>query len=133
MGDGVLAYFGMDIHRGQAMTTPDGLVLDVFQFSDEEGFLRQNAGATAEITRMLEAVVAGTVDVPTLLRGKERSLLYKPRRQGAPVVPSDRSPGSAGYTAPARLHPSARPRCRRPRTRPRSTVPPRSTTRHRPQ
>jgi [protein-PII] uridylyltransferase len=86
---GVLAYFGMDIHRGQAMTTPDGLVLDVFQFSDEEGFLRQNAGATAEITRMLEAVVAGTVDVPTLLRGKERSLLYKPRRQGAPVVRFD--------------------------------------------
>jgi [protein-PII] uridylyltransferase len=34
-------------------------------------------------------VVAGTVDVPTLLRGKERSLLYKPRRQGAPVVRFD--------------------------------------------
>jgi [protein-PII] uridylyltransferase len=86
---GVLAYFGMDIHRGQAMTTPDGLVLDVFQFSDEEGFLRHNSSATAEITRMLEAVVAGTVDVPTLLRGKERSLLYKPRRHGAPVVRFD--------------------------------------------
>ena len=42
---GVLSYFGMDIHRGQAMTTPDGLVLDVFEFSDEEGFLRQNADA----------------------------------------------------------------------------------------
>ncbi len=41
---GVLSYFGMDIHRGQAMTTPDHLVLDVFEFSDEEGFLRQNAG-----------------------------------------------------------------------------------------
>ena len=41
---GVLSYFGMDIHRGQAMTTPEGLVLDVFEFSDEERFLRQNAG-----------------------------------------------------------------------------------------
>ena len=48
---GVLSYFGMDIHRGQAMTTPDGLVLDVFEFSDEEGFLRQNADAPAEISR----------------------------------------------------------------------------------
>ena len=39
---GVLSYFGMDIHRGQAMTTPDGLVLDVFEFSDEEAFLKKN-------------------------------------------------------------------------------------------
>ena len=50
---GVLAYFGMDIHRGQAMTTPDRLVLDVFEFSDDEGFLRQNAGAMDEISRVL--------------------------------------------------------------------------------
>ena len=34
---GVLSYFGMDILRGQAMTTPDGLVLDLFQFTDAEG------------------------------------------------------------------------------------------------
>ena len=47
---GVLSYFGMDIHRGQAMTTPDGLVLDVFEFSDDEGFLKQNAAATTEIS-----------------------------------------------------------------------------------
>jgi [protein-PII] uridylyltransferase len=86
---GVLAYFGMDIHRGQAMTTPEGLVLDVFQFSDEEGFLRLNAGATTEMTRTLENVVAGSVDVPALLRGKERSLVYRPRRQGAPVIRFD--------------------------------------------
>ena len=37
---GVLSYFGMDIHRGQAMTTPGRLVLDVFEFSDDEEFLR---------------------------------------------------------------------------------------------
>jgi [protein-PII] uridylyltransferase len=86
---GVLAYFGMDIHRGQAMTTPDGLVLDVFQFSDDQGFLRLNADATNEITSMLEKAVAGSIDVPSLLRGKERSVLYKPRRQGAPVVRFD--------------------------------------------
>ena len=86
---GVLSYFGMDIHRGQAMTTPDGLVLDVFQFSDEDGFLRHNPGAPAEICQMLEKVVAGSVDVPTLLRGKERSVLYRTRRHGAPRVRFD--------------------------------------------
>jgi [protein-PII] uridylyltransferase len=86
---GVLAYFGMDIHRGQAMTTPEGLVLDVFQFSDEDGFLRLNADATNEITTMLQKAVAGSIDVPALLRGKERSVLYRPRRQSAPVVRFD--------------------------------------------
>ena len=83
---GVLAYYGMDIHRGQAMTTPDGLVLDVFQFTDEEGFLKHNASGTADITAKLESAVAGAVDVPTLLRGKERSVVYRTRRHGAPVV-----------------------------------------------
>jgi [protein-PII] uridylyltransferase len=86
---GVLSYYGMDIHRGQAMTTPDGLVLDVFQFSDEEGFLRHNLGAPAEICRTLEDAVAGTVDVPALLRGKESSLLYRRRRHARPVVRFD--------------------------------------------
>ena len=56
---GVLSYFGMDILRGQAMTTPDGLVLDVFQFTDQEGFLQHNRAATADITRCSKIVVAG--------------------------------------------------------------------------
>jgi [protein-PII] uridylyltransferase len=86
---GVLSYFGMDIHRGQAMTTPDGLVLDVFEFSDEEGFLRQNAAATIEISRMLEQVVAGSVDVSSLLKGRERSLKNRHRVRQPPVAHFD--------------------------------------------
>jgi len=86
---GVLSYFGMDIHRGQAMTTPGRLVLDVFEFSDEQGFLRQNPGATTEITRMLDRVVAGWVDVPALLRGRERSVLYRRRQPEPPRVTFD--------------------------------------------
>jgi [protein-PII] uridylyltransferase len=78
---GVLSYFGMDIHRGQAMTTPSHLVLDVFEFSDEEGFLRQNSGAVDEINRVLKGVVAGSLDVRALLRGRERSLVYRRRRE----------------------------------------------------
>jgi [protein-PII] uridylyltransferase len=86
---GVLSYFGMDILRGQAMTTPDGLVLDVFEFSDEEGFLKQNAAATSEICRVLEAVVAGSLDVTSLLKGRERSLLNKRRVRRPPVIHFD--------------------------------------------
>jgi [protein-PII] uridylyltransferase len=76
---GVLSYFGMDIHRGQAMTTPNGLVLDVFEFSDDEDFLKQNAAATTEISKMLERAVAGSVDVTALLRGRMHSVLHRVR------------------------------------------------------
>jgi [protein-PII] uridylyltransferase len=82
---GVLSYYGMDIHRGQAMTTPDGLVLDVFEFSDEEQFLKQNASGPAELTRTLEQVVAGSVDVTALLSGRVRSRLFR-RRPLTPAI-----------------------------------------------
>ena len=67
---GLLSYFGMDIHSGQAMTTPEGVVLAVFEFTDAEGFLAQNRGGNRQLQRMLEAVVAGSVDVSDLLRDK---------------------------------------------------------------
>jgi [protein-PII] uridylyltransferase len=79
----------MDIHRGQAMTTPEGLVLDVFEFSDEERFLAKNATAISDISRMLESAVAGTVDVTALLRGRMRSKLHRHRHPEAPIVHFD--------------------------------------------
>lgn len=94
---GVLSYFGMDIHRGQAMTTPDGLVLDVFEFSDEERFLKQNASAPAELTHMLEQVVAGSVDVTALLGGRLRSKLFR-RRSGVPAIVHFDNEHSRKYT-----------------------------------
>jgi len=86
---GVLSAFGMDIHRGQAMTTPTHLVLDVFEFSDGEGFLRQNESAADEISRALKAVVAGTVEPGDLLRGRERSVVHRRRREVETVVTLD--------------------------------------------
>ena len=71
---GVLSYFGMDIHRGQAMTTPDGLVLAVFEFTDANGFFAQHRGAPRQIHRMLDAVVAGSANIADLLRDKARAL-----------------------------------------------------------
>ena len=86
---GVLSSFGMNIYRGQAMTTPDGLVLDVFEFSDEEGFLRQNPAATSDICRRLERAVAGSIDVQALLSGRVRSTLNRRRQRRPPVVHFD--------------------------------------------
>jgi [protein-PII] uridylyltransferase len=86
---GVLSSFGMNIHRGQAMTTPDHLVLDIFEFSDDEGFLRENAGAREELSRVLRAAVAGTVDVTALLRGRRQSVLHRRRRVTGTTVHVD--------------------------------------------
>ena len=56
---GVLSSFGMDILRGHALTNPNGLVLDVFQFTDAERFVELNAGAQDLIFQAINDVVAG--------------------------------------------------------------------------
>ena len=61
MAAGVLSVLGMDIHRAQAMTTPEELVLDVFEFSDPAGLLGRTPGATSELDRLLEGVARGTI------------------------------------------------------------------------
>jgi [protein-PII] uridylyltransferase len=87
---GVLSYFGMDILRGGAMTSPSGLVLDVFQFTDRDGFLRCNASGSEQFEALLRDVVAGRQDVAALLRRREDGLLRRPPpRRVAPLVRID--------------------------------------------
>jgi len=95
---GVLSSFGMDILRGHAMTNPNGLVLDTFQFTDEERFLELNADATAQFLEVLQAAVSGRVDVAARLRARARSPLHQSKvRRFAPVIHAD-SHSSQGYT-----------------------------------
>jgi [protein-PII] uridylyltransferase len=93
---GVLASFGMNILRGHAFTNPNGLVLDVFQFTDEERFLELNRDAQAQVRHVLEDVVAGRADVTARLRGREQSVL-KAAARFAPVVRADNA-ASSRYT-----------------------------------
>jgi [protein-PII] uridylyltransferase len=86
---GVLSSFGMDILRGHAMTSPHGLVLDVFQFTDRERFLELNPGARDEFVGVLEKVVSGLVDVTVRLRGREQSPAHVRPRRVTPVVYCD--------------------------------------------
>ena len=86
---GVLSYFGMDIHRGQVMTTPEGLVLAVFEFSDAEGFLARHRDAPRQVHRLLEAVVAGSVDMVDLLRDRDRGRPVPPATGGAQSIHLD--------------------------------------------
>ncbi len=78
---GVLSYLGMDILRGNVMTSTTGLVLDLFQFVDREGLLARNPCGTTELEALLQDVVAGRRDVGALVRRKARGPL---NRRGGP-------------------------------------------------
>ena len=86
---GVLSSFGMNIIRGHALTNPNGLVLDTFQFTDDERFLELNRDAHEQVLAVLQDVVAQKSDVTARLRGREQSLFQKKAPRFAPVVRID--------------------------------------------
>ena len=94
---GVLSSFGMNILRGHALTNPNGLVLDIFQFTDDERFLELNYEAGSQMIHVLQDVVAGREDVTALLRGREQSVLQSKATRFAPVVRADNE-ASSRYT-----------------------------------
>ena len=56
---GTLAFCGMDILRGSAMTSRSGLVLDLFHFVDGEHFFDRNTDGPARFEALLQEIVAG--------------------------------------------------------------------------
>jgi len=97
---GALSSFSMDIARGHAMTNPNGLVLDVFQFTDQERFLELNATGKDQLLTILDAVISGATAVTERLRAREQSVLHR-RRPGVtstpPVIHADNQ-SSRRYT-----------------------------------
>jgi [protein-PII] uridylyltransferase len=87
----------MDILRGFAFTKPDGLVVDMFHFIDEEQFLKLNEGGDARVLQTLEEVVGGKVDVASLLRGREEGIFRRRLAGFAPVIHCDNE-SSRRYT-----------------------------------
>src|SRR5207244_305320 len=94
---GVLSSFGMDILRGHALTNPNGLVLDIFQFTDSEGFLAMNKDGQSSVLKVLEDAVSGRLDVTERLRSRERSVLNRRVARFAPVIHADNQ-SSRRYT-----------------------------------
>ncbi|MGE3840156.1 MAG: HD domain-containing protein [Vicinamibacterales bacterium] len=94
---GALSTFGMDILRGQAMTNPHGLVLDVFQFTDSERFLALNPDSRGEFLDVIEGAVTGRVDVNERLRGRLASPLNRRPKRVVPIVRADTA-ASRRYT-----------------------------------
>lgn len=95
---GVLSSFGMDILRGHAMTNPNGLVLDIVQFTDNERFLELNPDARERFCEVLQDVVAGRADASERLRRRERSVFHRRSTQRFhPIVHCDNQ-SSSRYT-----------------------------------
>ncbi|HUC33620.1 MAG TPA: HD domain-containing protein, partial [Ilumatobacteraceae bacterium] len=95
---GVLSSFGMNILRGNALTNPNGLVLDVFHFTDDESFLEMNPDAPSRIAAVLADVVAGREDVAVRLRGRERGVLHSKSSIRFPPVVRAGNETSSRYT-----------------------------------
>jgi [protein-PII] uridylyltransferase len=94
---GVLAAYGMDILRGQAMTSPSDLVLDVFEFTDAERFFAINRDGEELLLATLEDVVSGRADVTAKLRRRETSVMHRRTSRVTPVVHVDNQ-ASPRYT-----------------------------------
>ena len=94
---GLLSSYGMDILRGHALTNPNGLVLDVFRFTDQERFFEMNPDGRGTFLRELEDVVRGRSDVTARLRARERGALGRGVPRSVPTVHAD-SHSSARYT-----------------------------------
>ena len=88
----------MDILRGSAMTSRGGLVLDMFQFADREGFFRRNADGRARFEALLQEVVAGREDIAVRLARKETVRCIGGRRRGSPPVVHVDNEESPTYT-----------------------------------
>lgn len=94
---GLLSSFGMDILRGHALTNPNGLVLDVFRFTDQDRFFELNPEARQQFLHELEEVVRGRSDVSARLRARERGVLARRVPRSVPTVHADNH-SSARYT-----------------------------------
>jgi [protein-PII] uridylyltransferase len=95
---GVLSSFGMNILRGHAFTNPNGLVLDAFEFTDEERFFELNRDAQDQVLHVMQDVVSGRADVTARLRGREQSILQARSSLRFPPVVHIDNKASGRYT-----------------------------------
>jgi len=95
---GVLSSFGMNIIRGHALTNPNGLVLDTFQFTDDDRFLELNPDAGARVSQVLEDVIAGRMELAPRLQRREQGALQPKSGPRFPAVVRTDNEASGRYT-----------------------------------
>jgi [protein-PII] uridylyltransferase len=81
---GVLAFLGVDILDGQALTSTRGLVMDVFRFRDPRGLF-----TPASLDPLLSHAIAGRIDIAALLESKHGDARVPPGARLDPVIAFD--------------------------------------------
>ena len=90
-----LSWQGWRVHV--ALHPIDGLVLDMFQFTDGERFLALNPDAKATLLQAIEDVVAGRANVADRLRRRQLGVARRRAADVTPVVYTDNA-SSERYT-----------------------------------
>lgn len=67
---GVLASWGMNIHKADAFANGAGIILDTFYFTDLHRTLELNPGEISRFRKSLEDVLNGKTTLETLLKGR---------------------------------------------------------------
>jgi [protein-PII] uridylyltransferase len=74
---GVLAYFGMNIVRGQALANHHGVILDIIEFEDRLQTFKLNRSEIDRFRETFRAVVLGGQNLAELLKRRENSNLFQ--------------------------------------------------------
>ena len=67
---GTLAAFGTNIHKVEAFSNRQGIVLDTFQFEDLHRTLELNSEESERLLKMLEDAILGKADVAKMIAGR---------------------------------------------------------------
>jgi len=79
---GVLSYFGMNIVRGQALSNRHGTIFDLIAFEDPDRYFAKNPSEMDRFGKVFNDVLAGSVKIDQLLRGKMTSVMYRSQNRG---------------------------------------------------
>jgi [protein-PII] uridylyltransferase len=85
---GVVAYFGMNILRGQAFANRRGTICDLITFEDVDHIFDKNPSEVERLTAVLRDVILDKEDLRQLMLRKTSSILFQPKRGAVPVVTS---------------------------------------------
>jgi len=77
---GVLSYFGMNILRGQAFSNRRGTISDVISFEDMDSYFEKNPSEITRFHKVLNDVIAGSISLDQLLKGKMTSVLFRQKK-----------------------------------------------------
>src|SRR5215510_14605558 len=77
---GVLSYFGMNIVRAQAFSNRHGTIFDLMSFEDASHYFEKNPSEIDHFAKLLSDVIAGSVQLNTLLERKFKSVMFKAKK-----------------------------------------------------